>query len=72
MSQPITINGTKFYESPTYCGVCPALIIGRNDNKGFCKFFRKQKRRYDDTPQRCQKLFDKGFTIGGDLVIVLK
>lgn len=68
----ITINGVAFYEPPTMCGSCPALIIGRNDARGFCAFFGKRKSRWDNTPERCSELFVKGFALGGDLVITIK
>ena len=68
----ITINGVKFYEPPTFCGDCPAVIIGGNDARGFCSFFEKRKNRYDAVPDRCKQLFVKGFALGGDLTIVTK
>lgn len=68
----ITINGRTFHEPPASCGCCPAIIIGRNDAKGFCTFFDKRKNRCDNVPQRCSELFAKGFALGGDLVIVSK
>lgn len=68
----ITINGTKFYEKPTICSSCPACIIGREDSRGWCSFFDKRKARYDSIPARCDKLFDKAFSIGGDFVITIK
>lgn len=68
----ITINGIKFYESPHCCGECPAIILGKNDDRGFCMFFEKRKNRFDGIPKRCQELFKKGFEQGGDLVITLK
>lgn len=68
----ITINGIKFFELPTFCGSCPAIIIGREDAKGFCSLFDRRKNRWDSVPQRCREIFAKGFAIGGDLVIVRK
>lgn len=68
----ITINGKKFDDLPSFCGVCPALLIGGNDTRGMCTFFEKRKNRYDNVPIRCRELFVKGFALGGDLVIVLK
>lgn len=70
----ITINDIRFVENPTFCGVCPALIMGRNDKKGFCFLFDKNKGYYDDKPKRCRDLFDKAFTYpdGSRLVIVAK
>lgn len=68
----ITINGVAFYEPPAMCGNCPALVIGRNDARGFCTFFEKRKNRWDNTPKRCNELFVKGFALGGDLVITIK
>ena len=67
----ITINGLKFSEKPWSCGSCPALLSGQEDNRGFCVLFEKQKWRYNNIPSRCDKLFDKGFLLGGDLVIVI-
>lgn len=67
----ITINGVRFDEPPAYCGACPAIIIGRGDDRGFCSFFDKRKNRWDSTPKRCKELFAKGFAIGGNLVITI-
>lgn len=68
----IVINGLKFKEIPPCCGYCPAFHSGRDDNRGFCIFFDKQKCRYNNIPSRCRKLLEKGFKIGGELVIVIK
>lgn len=68
----IRINGIVFYEQPLTCGECKAIIIGRNDSKGFCSWFNKRKNRYDNVPKRCANLFEKAFAIGGDLVITIK
>lgn len=68
----ITINGCKFYDIPHICGECPAVILGKNDDRGFCSFFEKRKNRFDSVPKRCQELFRKGFEQGGDLVIIQK
>ena len=68
----ITINGKIFNEIPYMCGVCTFYTSGKEDKWGFCTMFKKQKRRYDNIPARCLKLFQKGFAIGGDLVIVQK
>ena len=68
----ITINGTVFHEIPCICGTCKFFLAGSNDKRGFRVTFEKQKRVYDNVPSRCKKLFEKGFAIGGDLVIVYK
>lgn len=68
----ITINGIRFNELPAFCGVCPAIIIGRDDARGFCMLFDKHKNRWDSVPKRCGELFAKGFALGGDLAIVRK
>lgn len=70
----VTINGIKFRGTPSCCNWCPALAIHKNDNRGRCVFFDKEKNRYDGIPKRCRELFDKAFTYsaGTDLVIVLK
>ena len=74
----ITINGVEFNGIPCMCGVCPWYsdggysVIDKTHYRGFCSQFRKRKRRYDNIPSRCRKLFEKGFAIGGDLVIVIK
>lgn len=68
----MTINGHTFYEMPYMCGTCPFIVIGQNDNMGWCSCFAKQKSRYANIPKRCRDLFEKGFQIGGDLVIVIK
>lgn len=68
----ITINGVCFNEEPYNCGSCPAFSAGSKDKGGFCSFFEKQKWRYNSVPSRCKNLFAKGFSIGGDLVIVIK
>jgi hypothetical protein len=58
------------------CGVCPfysgdtSFRFDGKERAGFCMAFRKKKRKYDNIPARCSKLFKKGFDIGGDLVIV--
>lgn len=65
----VTINGLRFTEKPTCCNYCTAMLIGSHDNKGWCIWFQKHKNRYDKTPARCKRLFDKAFAIGGDLVI---
>ena len=68
----ITINDIKFNEIPWSCGSCPAFLAGSEDSGGFCIFFDKQKWRYSNIPSRCKKLFNKGFQLGGDLVIVIR
>ena len=67
------INGKTFHEMPCMCGVCPFFLSGRNDNRGFCTAFEKQKTRYANLPMRCRDLFTKAFELGGDdLWIVVK
>lgn len=70
----ITISGIRFRQKPTFCGVCPALIAGKNDKRGFCSLFDKQKGYYDDAPKRCVEIFDKAFMYpdGTELVVVEK
>ena len=68
----MTINGKTFYEMPTMCGVCPFFLAGREDTMGWCTAFSKHKSRWANIPKRCSDLFEKGFKIGGDLVIVMK
>lgn len=67
----MSINGIIFYGIPYTCGSCPAFIAGTNDKGGFCSLFSLQKWRYNDVPARCKKLFEKGFQIGGNLVITV-
>jgi hypothetical protein len=68
----IKINGLQFEEMPWSCGSCPALNSGGFDKAGFCMFFKKQKRKYENVPKRCKTLFEKGFKMGGELVIIIK
>lgn len=68
----MTINGKKFDDLPSFCGGCPALLIGGSDARGMCTFFNKRKNRYDTVPRRCGELFVKGLALGGDLVITVK
>jgi len=68
----VTINGLLFPEIPICCGFCPSWTGGDWDKKGWCVFFEKQKWRYNNIPLRCKTLFEKGFQIGGGLVIVVK
>lgn len=70
INDEITINGVKFTEIPCICSVCKFYLGGKNDTAGFCMMFHKQKRKFDNIPSRCKKLFEKGFALGGDLVIV--
>lgn len=72
VNMSVTINGLNFHETPCSCGSCPALLAGRADKGGFCTFFEIQKWKYNNVPSRCKKLFNKGFQIGGNLVIVIK
>jgi hypothetical protein len=55
-----------------YCGFCKFFIAGRDDKRGFCSLFELQKPKFNNAPKRCNEMFAKGFTIGGDLVLVLK
>jgi len=71
-SGSITINGTIFKEVPCSCYACPWWAGGRDDKSGWCVTFQKRKWRYDNVPKRCRELFEKGFKIGGDLVIIIK
>ena len=68
----MTINGLTFHEMPTMCGTCPFFLAGREDTMRFCICFEKHKSRWANVPKRCKELFEKGFQIGGDLVIVIK
>lgn len=68
--ESITINGLIFKEIPAYCGVCPAYS-SCTKNEGFCALFWKKKYACNNTPKRCLHLISKGFSIGGDLVIVI-
>jgi hypothetical protein len=75
----ITINGEKFHEIPCVCCVCrffhdpnPKLRTGDKNTDGTCMLFKIRKRKYDNIPARCRKLFEKGFAIGRDLVITYK
>ena len=68
----MTINGQTFYEMPTMCGTFHFFLAGREDTMGFCTCFSKHKSRWANVPKRCKELFEKGFQIGGDLVIVIK
>ena len=68
----MTINGQTFYEMPTMCGTCPFFLAEREDTMGFCTCFNKHKSRWANVPKRCKELVEKGFQIGGDLVIVIK
>lgn len=68
----IVINGIRFREIPLCCGYCPAFLSGKKDNRGFYIFFNKQKWKYNNISSRCKKLFEKGFQIGGELLIVVK
>jgi hypothetical protein len=54
------------------CGTCSFFLAGREDTMGWCTAFSKHKSRWANVPKRCKKLFEKGFQIGGDLVIVIK
>lgn len=66
---------------PSYCGRCP-FWYGHNscipsimsDEGGMCNLRSMNKKRYDDCPQGCLKLFRKVFKYPADakLVIVLK
>jgi len=68
----ITINGVRFDRKPEYsCYECASFSSGRNDKWGWCYLFEFTKARYSHVPKRCRTLFEKGFRIGGELVIVL-
>lgn len=74
-----TINGLKFYSTPTTCGGCAAYIgygatgCGRESQMGFCTLFEVRKNRYQPPPKRCMGIFQKAeaFPNGEDLCIVV-
>lgn len=73
----ITINGKTFYDKPGSCGSCPFFFSGStyhqpNPGKGHCQMFDELHHSYIAPPRRCQKLFNKAFSMpnGSKLVIV--
>ncbi len=75
----VKINGVTFYEEPTSCGTCPFFSDGSTSHpmsqgteKGHCRQFDENHKRWRSVPRRCEKLFKKAFQIGGDLVIVFR
>lgn len=66
------INGLVFRDKPVFCGHCPAYIRW-DEHNGWCPWFALHKHHWDKVPARCQKLFDKAFSMGdGDYVITAK
>lgn len=68
------INGRgPFFEAPSMCGECKFAInnsVRTAGGKSYCVLFDLKKNYYDSPPKRCQEMFRKALTIGGDVVIV--
>lgn len=61
------IAGKEIERQPSFCHECPFYegYQGNNlrppDTSGWCGLREKYKRRYDNVPKVCAKLFDKVF-----------